>query len=64
MQATMFEPVGGMDRIPAAFHKSIKSLIMLGAELRLFILIAGVAKATASQPILWSAWYRCLFLLG
>ena len=34
MQATMFEPVGGMDRIPAAFHKSIKSLIMLGAEVR------------------------------
>jgi monoamine oxidase len=34
MQATMFEPVGGMDRIPAAFHKSIKSLILLGAEVR------------------------------
>jgi monoamine oxidase len=32
MQATMFEPVGGMDRIPAAFHKSIKSPIVLGAE--------------------------------
>jgi monoamine oxidase len=32
MQATMFEPVGGMDRIPAAFHKSIKSPILLGAE--------------------------------
>jgi monoamine oxidase len=31
MQATMFEPVGGMDRIPAAFHKSIKSPIVLGA---------------------------------
>jgi monoamine oxidase len=32
MQATMFEPVGGMDRIPAALHKSIKSPILLGAE--------------------------------
>ncbi|HKN00998.1 MAG TPA: FAD-dependent oxidoreductase, partial [Candidatus Binataceae bacterium] len=32
MQAPMFEPVGGMDRIPAAFHKSIKSPIVLGAE--------------------------------
>ena len=32
MQATMFEPVGGMDRIPAAFHKSIESPILLGAE--------------------------------
>jgi monoamine oxidase len=32
MQATMFEPVGGMDRIPAAFHKSIRSPIRLGAE--------------------------------
>jgi monoamine oxidase len=32
MQATMFEPVGGMDRIPAAFYKSIRSPILLGAE--------------------------------
>jgi monoamine oxidase len=32
MQATMFEPVGGMDCIPAAFHKSIRSPIRLGAE--------------------------------
>jgi monoamine oxidase len=32
MQATMFEPVGGMDRIPAAFRKSIKSPILLDAE--------------------------------
>jgi monoamine oxidase len=28
----MFEPVGGMDRIPAALHRSIKSPIVLGAE--------------------------------
>jgi monoamine oxidase len=32
MQATMFEPVGGMDRIPAAFHQAIRSPIVLGAE--------------------------------
>lgn len=32
MQAPMFEPIGGMDRIPAAFHKSIKSPVVLGAE--------------------------------
>ncbi len=32
MQATMFEPVGGMDRIPAAFHKAIKSPVLPGAE--------------------------------
>ena len=32
MQAPMFEPVGGMDRIPAALHRSIKSPILLGAE--------------------------------
>jgi monoamine oxidase len=32
MQATMFEPVGGMDRIPAALHKAIRSPIRLGAE--------------------------------
>jgi monoamine oxidase len=32
MQAPMFEPVGGMDRIPAAFHKSITSRIVIDAE--------------------------------
>lgn len=32
MQATMFEPIGGMDRIPAGFHKAITSPIVLGAE--------------------------------
>ena len=34
MQATMFQPVGGMDRIPAAFARDIKSPIHLGAEVR------------------------------
>lgn len=32
MQATMFQPVGGMDRIPAAFERAIKSPIIRGAE--------------------------------
>ncbi len=32
MQAPMFEPVGGMDHIPAAFHRSIRSPIVLDAE--------------------------------
>ena len=27
MQATMFQPVGGMDRIPAAFHKRLADII-------------------------------------
>ncbi len=34
MQATMLEPVGGMDRIPYAFHKSIKTPIHLDAEVK------------------------------
>ncbi len=34
MQATMFQPVGGMDRIPAAFARAIRSPIRLGAEVR------------------------------
>jgi monoamine oxidase len=32
MQAPMFEPKGGMDRIPGAFHRAIRSSIVLGAE--------------------------------
>jgi monoamine oxidase len=32
MQATMFQPVGGMDRIPAAFHQRLHSKIRLGAQ--------------------------------
>jgi monoamine oxidase len=34
MQATMFEPVGGMDRIPFAFARAIGSPIHLGAEVK------------------------------
>ena len=32
MQATMFEPVGGMDHIPAAFHRSLRCPLRLDAE--------------------------------
>src|SRR5260370_20149326 len=32
MRATLSEPLGGMDRIPAAFYKSIRSPILLVAE--------------------------------
>jgi monoamine oxidase len=32
MQATMFQPVGGMDRIPAGFEKAIRSPVIKNAE--------------------------------
>ena len=32
MQATMFQPVGGMDRIPAAFERAIRSPVIKNAE--------------------------------
>lgn len=32
MQPTMFQPVGGMDRIPQAFHARLKSVVRLNAE--------------------------------
>ena len=31
MQATMFQPVGGMDRIPYAFAKSLGSIVKFNA---------------------------------
>ncbi len=34
MQATMQQPVGGMDRIPAAFQKKLGKVIRLGCEVR------------------------------
>jgi monoamine oxidase len=34
MQATMLQPVGGMDRIPAAFEKRLHSQIRLGTQVR------------------------------
>jgi len=33
-QATMFQPVGGMDRIPAAFEKKLSKVIRYGAEVK------------------------------
>jgi len=32
LQATMFQPVGGMDRIPAAFERAIESRVIRNAE--------------------------------
>jgi monoamine oxidase len=44
MQATMFQPVGGMDRIPAAFEKAIESPIVRNAVVtRIRDTAAGVA---------------------
>ncbi len=34
MQATMQQPVGGMDRIPAAFHKKLGKVVRLNSEVR------------------------------
>lgn len=42
MQATMFQPVGGMDRIPKAFEKAIKSPILRGAEVSKITTVGGV----------------------
>ena len=33
-QATMFQPIGGMDRIPAAFEKQLGSVIRYGSEVK------------------------------
>ncbi len=33
MQATMFQPVGGIDRIPAAFEKKLGPVVVKGAEI-------------------------------
>jgi monoamine oxidase len=47
MQATMFEPVGGMDRIPAAFRKSIRSPIILDAE------VISIRQSSAGTQIVY-----------
>ncbi|MGA0608589.1 flavin monoamine oxidase family protein [Phenylobacterium sp. VNQ135] len=46
MQATMFQPVGGMDQIPAGFQRALRSPLILNAEvLQIRDLPAGVAVA-------------------
>ena len=46
MQATMFQPVGGMDRIPAGFERAIKAPVIKGAEvLQIRQTSSGVAVA-------------------
>jgi monoamine oxidase len=43
MQATMFQPVGGMDRIPAGFERAIRSPILRGAEVTKIASQSGAA---------------------
>lgn len=47
MQATMFEPVGGMDRIPAAFHGAIRSRVHLGAD------VTRISQADGKTAVTW-----------
>ncbi len=46
MQATMFEPVGGMDRIPYALAKAIRGRLVLGAEVEEIRQAPGGASVT------------------
>ncbi|MGA2409059.1 MAG: FAD-dependent oxidoreductase [Candidatus Binataceae bacterium] len=48
MQATMFEPVGGMDHSPHAFHRSLRSPIRLGAE------VIRIRQTAAKVEIVYS----------
>ena len=51
MQATMFEPVGGMDRIPDGFRRALRSPVVLGAEVnRLRSNPRGVDVAYLHRP--------------
>lgn len=46
-QATMFQPVGGMDRIPAAFERAIKSPVIRNAE------VLQIRQAPAAVTVAW-----------
>ena len=46
MQATMFEPVGGMDQIPAGFARAIRSPVVYGAEVQKIRHHASVVDVT------------------
>jgi monoamine oxidase len=47
MQATMFQPVGGMDRIPAAFERAIASPVMKNAE------VTAIRQADQGVNVSW-----------
>jgi monoamine oxidase len=47
MQATMFQPVGGMDRIPAAFERAISSPIFRNAQ------VTGIRQNDRGVEIAW-----------
>jgi monoamine oxidase len=46
-QATMFQPVGGMDRIPAAFERAIRSPVIKNAE------VLQIRQAPAGVTVAW-----------
>jgi monoamine oxidase len=46
-QATMFQPVGGMDRIPAAFERTIRSPVIKNAE------VLQIRQATSAVTVAW-----------
>lgn len=47
MQATMFQPVGGMDRLPHALARSLKGKVQLNAE------IIGVGQSPHETHVRW-----------
>jgi len=47
MQATMFQPVGGMDRIPAAFERAIRSPMIRNAE------VTRIRRAEDGVTVTW-----------
>ena len=47
MQATMFQPLGGMDRIPAGFQRAIKSPLILNAE------VLQIRQAAGGVAVAW-----------
>ncbi len=68
MQATMFQPVGGMDRIPAAFHKRLHAKIRLGARVvEITKLPQGVRivylERGAGEPVAITADYAIVTIL-
>lgn len=47
MQATMFQPVGGMDRIVAGLERAIRSPVMLNAE------VTGITRKAEGVAVAW-----------
>ncbi|KRB49442.1 FAD-dependent oxidoreductase [Phenylobacterium sp. Root700] len=47
MQATMFQPVGGMDRIPVALAKTLRGPLRLNAE------VLKISQSASSARVVW-----------